>query len=221
MVKNPKALFSWSTGKDSAYALHEILKNPFFDIVGLITTVTDSFHRVSMHGVREALLDLQAERLNLPLHKIRIPYPCPNEVYEKKMADFLTQWKEKGVRHVIFADLFLEDIRAYRERNLARLEMEGVFPLWLRETRALAQEMIASGFKAKIVCVDLKKLSKDFCGLDFNQDFLAKLPPQIDPCGEKGEFHTFVYEAPHFNKRLPVQVGETVVRDGFAFTDIF
>lgn len=219
-VKKLKALLSWSSGKDSAFALYEILRSQEFEVVGLLTTVTDDFERVSMHGVRETLLERQAESLGLPLYKIRIPYPCPNEVYEKKMFDFLTGWKEKGVRHVIFGDLFLEDVRAYRVNNLAKLKMEGIFPLWLRNTKKLAEEMIAAGFKAHIVCVDPKKLPKNFSGRVFDEKLLADLPPACDPCGENGEFHTFVHAGPIFKKEIAVQTGETVEREGFVFTDL-
>ena len=215
-----KALLSWSSGKDSAFALGEVLRAKEFEVAGLLTTVTDGFNRVSMHGVREELLDRQAEEIGLPLYKIRIPFPCPNEVYEKKMSDFLIEWKGRGVRHMIFGDLFLEDVRAYRVKNLAKVGMEAIFPLWLRDTKALAQSMIDAGFKARIVCVDLKKLSKDFGGRAFDNKLLADLPQECDPCGEKGEFHTFVYGGPIFKKEISVQVGERVEREGFGFTDL-
>ena len=216
----PKALLSWSSGKDSAFALYEILRSKAFEVVGLLTTVTDDFKRVSMHGVREALLDRQAEEMGLPLYKIRIPYPCTNEVYEKKMKEFLTAFQKKGIRHVIFGDLFLEDLRNYRVKNLAKLQMEGVFPLWLCDTKKLAMEMISAGFKAHIVCIDPKKLPKNFSGREFDEKLLADLPPACDPCGENGEFHTFVHAGPIFKKGIAVQTGETVEREGFVFTDL-
>lgn len=219
-MKKRQALLSWSSGKDSAFALHEILRAGAFEILGLVTTVTDTFKRVSMHGVREALLEQQAEEAGLPLYKIRIPTPCSNEIYEKEMTDFLTAWKEKGMRHVIFGDLFLEDVRNYRVKNLAKVGMEGVFPLWLRDTKKLAQEMIDAGFKAHLVCVDPKKLPHNFSGRAFDKKLLADLPSGCDPCGENGEFHTFVHAGPIFKKPIPIQIGETVEREGFVFTDI-
>lgn len=218
-MSSPKALLSWSSGKDSAFALYEILRSGEFEVAGILTTVTDGFNRVSMHGVRETLLDLQAESLGLPLYKIRIPHPCPNKIYEKKMSDFLTSFQGKGVRHIVFGDLFLEDVRNYRIKNLAKVGMEGVFPLWLRDTKKLAREMITAEFKARLVCVDPKKISKNFAGRPFDNRLLADLPPACDPCGENGEFHTFVHAGPVFKKPIPIQKGETVKREGFVFTD--
>ncbi|MBI2082440.1 MAG: diphthine--ammonia ligase [Deltaproteobacteria bacterium] len=215
-----KALLSWSSGKDSAYTLFEVLKDGLYDVVGLVTTVTETFGRVSMHGVREEILDRQAESVGIPLHKIKIPSPCPNQLYEEKMETFLRSMKQEGVTHVIFGDLFLENLRRYREQNLAKLGLQGVFPLWLRDTKGLALKMIEDRFEAVITCIDPKKLPKKFCGSAFDHKFLASLPPHIDPCGENGEFHSMVHAAPIFKERIPVKVGKTVERDGFVFTDV-
>lgn len=220
MPPKTKAILSWSSGKDSAYSLFTILKENRFEIVELLTTVTATFNRVSMHGVREELLEAQAASLDLPLHKIRIPSPCPNEIYEAKMAEYLKARQAEGIRHVIFGDLFLADLRQYREQRLAELNMEGVFPLWLRNTQELAKMMIQDGFEAVLTCVDLKKLPKEFAGRKFDPTLLADLPSEVDPCGENGEFHSFVYGGPIFKKKIPIRVGETVEREGYAFADV-
>jgi len=215
-----KAILSWSSGKDSAMALHRVLKDKEFEVACLLTTVTERFHRVSMHGVREELLDAQAESMGYQVEKVLIPYPCPNEVYEEKMAKVLSVWKSKGVRHVIFGDLFLEDIRKYREERLSRIDMIPVFPLWRQNTLTLAREMLNSGFRALVTCVDPKKLDPSFAGRSYDQAFLNDLPVNVDPCGENGEFHTFTYDGPVFAKPIPVEVGERVMRDGFEFVDV-
>jgi uncharacterized protein (TIGR00290 family) len=173
-----------------------------------------------MHGVREELLEMQAESLGFQLQKVMIPYPCPNTVYEEKMREALQFWKKEGVTHVIFGDLFLEDIRRYREEKLALLNLTPVFPVWGRDTAKLAREMIASGFRAILSCVDPRKLDPNFVGRQFDLSLLRELPEGVDPCGENGEFHTFVYDGPRFKKPLRVHVGETVTRDGFQFADI-
>ncbi len=214
------AILSWSSGKDSAYTLYRVQQRLDYQVIGLVTTVTNDFKRVSMHGVREELLDQQAAAMRLPLHKIRIPHPCPNEIYEAKLGAFLLSQREEGVHHVIFGDLFLEDVRRYREQQLAALELEGVFPLWHEDTRRLAEEMIRAGFVATITCVDPKQLDGAFCGRRFDESFLTDLPAGVDPCGENGEFHSFVHDGPTFQKAISVQVGETTERDGFVFTDI-
>lgn len=211
---------SWCSGKDSAYALYEVLKADELEVVGLVTTVSSAFGRVSMHGVREVLLDKQAEMLGLPLHKILIPTPCPNEIYEREMTAMMDRLKGIGVEVFIFGDLFLEDIRSYRLGNLKRSRMEGVFPLWLKDTKVLAREMIRSGFKAKLTCVDSRKLSASFAGREFDETLLGELPGEIDPCGENGEFHTFVYGAPIFKQPIAIQVGQVVDREGFIFADL-
>ena len=216
----PKCLLSWSSGKDSAMALYRILAAKDYEVVGLLTTVNDQFHRVSMHGVREELLEMQAQATGLQLEKVMIPYPCPNEVYEEKMRQLLTHWKRKGVTHAIFGDLFLEDIRKYREEKLAQLDLTPVFPLWGKNTAALAAEMLRVGFRAVITCVDPRKLDPKFAGREFDHSLLAELPENVDPCGENGEFHTFVYDGPVFKQSISIRVGDAVNRDGFQFVDI-
>lgn len=215
-----KAILSWSSGKDSAMTLYRALESKEFEIVCLLTTITDRFHRISMHGVREELLDAQARSLGYPVEKVMIPYPCPNQVYEEKMSNVLLLWKSKGVRHVIFGDLFLEDIRKYREKKLSQIDMTPVFPLWLQDTATLAREMLKVGFRAVVTCVDPKKLDPTFAGRLFDETFLESIPPQVDPCGENGEFHTYVYDGPIFKQPIPVKVGELVTRDGFVFADL-
>jgi uncharacterized protein (TIGR00290 family) len=213
-MTRPKAIVSWSSGKDSAFALVEAQRE--LDIVGTITTITTAFGRVSMHGVREALLDRQLAELGLPCRKIGIPSPCPNDVYERELVAALRSAQADGVTHVVFGDLFLADIRAYRERLLAPLGLVPVFPLWLRDTRQLAREMLDAGIAATITCVDPKQLDRSFAGRAFG----AELPAGVDPCGEHGEFHTFVTAGPMFRRAIPIRVGETVERDGFVFTDL-
>jgi uncharacterized protein (TIGR00290 family) len=173
-----------------------------------------------MHGVREELLDLQAKSMKIPLEKVQIPYPCPNIVYEEKMQEVLSRWKKNGVTHVIFGDLFLEDIRKYRETNLMKLDLKPVFPVWGRDTTSLAREILRLGFQSILTCVDPKKLDPKFAGRQFDNSLLTDLPPSVDPCGENGEFHTFVYDGPIFHERIPVEVGESVLRDGFQFADV-
>jgi len=208
---------SWSSGKDSAHAFaeaHEV------DIVGLVTTVTAAFDRVAMHGVRRELLVRQAAALGLPLLTVEIPSPCPNDVYEQAFGAALLRARNDGITHVVFGDLFLEDIRAYRERQLAALGMTPVFPLWGRPTAALAREMLASGISARLTCVDPRVLDRSFAGRRFDEHLLADLPDHIDPCGERGEFHTFVTHSPRFSAPVDVAVGEVVERGGFVFADL-
>lgn len=216
----PKALIAWSSGKDSAWALHEARRLAELDIVGALTTVTDSFQRVSMHGVREALLRAQCEAAGLPEIIVRIPYPCPDEIYEREMAAAIADVKARGVTHIIFGDLFLQDIRAYREKQLAGTGITPVFPLWLQPTAALARAMIDGGVEAHLAVVDLKKLPASFAGRRFDAALLSEFPAGIDACGENGEFHTFVSAGPMLARKIPVRVGETVERDGFAFADL-
>jgi uncharacterized protein (TIGR00290 family) len=211
---------SWSTGKDSALALHRVREAGEIDVVALMTTMTTVFGRVSMHGVREALLDAQCERVGLPCFKVPIPSPCPNEVYEREMASVLERARVVGVTHVIFGDLFLADLRAYREARLAEVGMTGVFPLWMEPTRPLAAEMIRSGLKATVTCIDPRKLERTFASRTFDADFVASLPSDVDPCGENGEFHTFAWAGPMFAKPIDVVSGEVVERDGFVFADV-
>ena len=220
MAPHAKALIAWSSGKDSAWALHEARRAGEFDIVGAVTTVTDTFARVSMHGVREQLLLAQLDAAGLPAIVVRIPYPCPNEIYERAMAAAMADAQARGVTHVIFGDLFLQDIRAYREAKLKAIGITPVFPLWQRPTDALARAMIEAGVEAHLTVVDRKKLAADFAGRRFDRALLSELPAGTDPCGENGEFHSFVSAGPMLKRKIPVRVGETVERDGFAFADL-
>jgi uncharacterized protein (TIGR00290 family) len=215
-----KAIASWSSGKDSAFALHQAQLSGEFEVVGILTTVTSAYERVAMHGVRNVLLDRQAEALRLPSIKVPIPSPCPNEVYEREMSQVMEHLRTEGVTAMIFGDLFLEDIRAYREARLKEAGIEGVFPLWKRDTRVLAREMVACGVRARLTCVDPRKLDATFAGRSFDQSLLEALPPEVDPCGENGEFHTMVTAGPMFRESIEVAVGEVVVRDGFVFADL-
>ncbi len=219
-MTQPKALIAWSSGKDSAWALHEARQTGELDIVGALTTVTDSFARVAMHGVREELLHAQLAAAGLPAIVVRIPFPCPNEIYEREMAAAIEDAKARGISHMIFGDLFLEDVRAYRERQLAGTGIAPVFPLWQKPTAALAREMIAAGVQAHLSTVDLKKLPASFAGRRFDAALLDALPASADPCGENGEFHSFVSAGPMLKGRIAVKVGETVEREGFAFADL-
>ena len=220
MVQKPKALIAWSSGKDSAWALHEARREGAYDIVGALTTVTDTFERVSMHGVREELLRAQLDSAGLPSITVRIPFPCTNDIYEAKMAAAMQDAVAAGVTHVIFGDLFLEDLRAWREAKLAAINVKAVFPIWMRPTDVLAREMIAAGVEAHLAVVDLKKLSAGFAGRRFDASLLSDLPGAVDPCGENGEFHSFVSAGPMLSRKIPVSVGETVEREGFAFADL-
>ena len=216
----PKALLAFSTGKDSAFALHVVRQRGDLEVVGLITTVTAAYGRVSMHGVRIALLEVQANALDLPCTQVPIPTPCPNEVYERAFGEALGAARDGGVSHVIFGDLFLRDIRAYRERQIAALELAPVFPLWGRDTRQLAEEMIDAGLRATLTCVDPRRLPGSFAGRSFDRNLLAELPTEVDPCGENGELHTFVTDGPGFRAPVAVTVGDVVERDGFVFADL-
>ena len=216
----PTALIAWSSGKDSAWALHEARREGRYDIVGALTTVNDTFSRVAMHGVREELLMAQLEAAELAPVVVRIPYPCSNEIYEREIAAAMLAAQAGGITHVIFGDLFLEDIRAYREAKLNEIGMTAVFPLWQRPTDALAREMIAGGVEAHLATVDLKKLPADFAGRRFDFELLNALPSDADPCGENGEFHSFVSAGPMLSRKIAVRVGETVERDGFAYADL-
>ena len=220
MSARPKALIAWSSGKDSAWALHEVRRTAEFDIVGALTTVTETFGRVSMHGVREELLRAQLASAGLPAIVVHIPFPCSNEIYEQKMAAVLREAKTAGVTHMIFGDLFLEDVRAYRERQLAGTGITPIFPVWGRPTAALARKMIEAGVEAHLSTVDLKKLPASFAGRRFDSALLAVLPADADPCGENGEFHSFVSAGPMLSGKIAVRVGDTVERDGFAYADL-
>jgi uncharacterized protein (TIGR00290 family) len=215
-----KALVAWSSGKDSAWALHEARRSGNFEMVGALTTVTDAFGRVSMHGIREELLRAQLEAAGLRAFVLYIPFPCTNEVYEQKMSAALEDARAFGVTHMIFGDLFLADVRAYRERHLAGSGITPVFPVWGRQTAALAREMIGSGLEAHLSTVDLKKLPGSFAGRKFDGSLLAALPAGVDPCGENDKFHSFVSAGPMFSRDLTIRVGETIERDGFAYADL-
>lgn len=223
-VARPKAWLAWSSGKDSAWALHTVCAgcdpDCSFDVVALLTTVNETHQRVAMHAVRESLLEMQAVAAGLPLVKVPIPSPCSNEVYEQAMSEAMARARDEGVRHVIFGDLFLADVRAYRERQLAKCGMAPVFPLWGRDTRKLAEDMLAGGLSAYLTCVDPRKLDRSFAGRRFDQDLLAALPRAVDPCGENGEFHTFACAGPMFRAEIPITAGEIVERDGFVFADL-
>jgi uncharacterized protein (TIGR00290 family) len=218
-MSSPRAFVSWSSGKDSAFALYTARESGLADIVGVLTTTNEVFNRVAMHGVRNELLDRQVAALGLPLIKVPLPYPCPNDIYERRMAVAVEGIKAQGVHHMVFGDLFLEDVRAYREAKLATAGMVGLYPLWQRDTRSLAHDMIKSGVVAHLVCIDPKKLERSFVGRRFDEDLLAALPANCDPCGENGEFHTVVSAGPMFSAPIPISIGEVVERDGFVFAD--
>jgi uncharacterized protein (TIGR00290 family) len=215
-----KTLLSWSSGKDSAWALHVLRQNPEYDVAGLFTTVNARYERVAMHGVRLSVLRRQAEAAGLPLQVIDIPDPCSNEQYAEAMRRFVEQAAADGVRCMAFGDLFLQDIRDYREKQLAGTGIAPVFPLWNRPTRQLAREMLDAGLRAVITCVDPRKVSSDFAGREWSQALLDELPADADPCAENGEFHTLAVAGPMFQRPIPIEIGETVERDGFFFADV-
>lgn len=211
---------SWSSGKDSTYALQAIREDPAVTVTGLLVTLNAEADRVAIHAVRRSLLEAQAARLGLRLHLVEIPSPCSNEVYESRMAAAMATAVQEDVEAVVFGDLFLDDVRAYREHSLAATGIRPLFPLWERPTGQLAHEMIASGIRAVLTCVDPMRLPASFAGRAFDDQLLADLPPDVDPCGERGEFHTFVWDAPGFTSPIDVWTGEVVVRDGFVFCDV-
>jgi uncharacterized protein (TIGR00290 family) len=216
-----KALFSWSGGKDSALALYEVLGTRSRDIASLITTVTGDYDRVSMHGVRSLLLEMQADSLGIALEKVIIPRNASNEEYELSLEKALRKYKGSGVDSVIYGDIFLEEIRKYREEQLGELGLGCVFPIWGRDSLSLARTFIEAGFKAVVVCIDSTLLDGEFAGREFDRDFITGLPPEIDPCGENGEFHTFVYDGPIFRESVEFVKGEIVLRDGrFYYCDL-
>jgi uncharacterized protein (TIGR00290 family) len=220
MSPRESILFCWSGGKDSAMALHTLLQQSDIRIAALLTTVTEGYERISMHGVRRELLARQAQSIGLPLHEVRIPPQCVNPIYEARMEEALRIHFENGVRKVAFGDIFLEDLRAYREKNLARIGMTALFPIWKRDTRELIRSFHAHRFRAIAVCVDSKVLDPSFAGRELDESFFRDLPPHADPCGENGEFHTFVFDGPIFQSPIPVRTGEIVNRDGFIFCDL-
>jgi uncharacterized protein (TIGR00290 family) len=215
-----RILLSWSSGKDSAWSLHVLRQRAEYEVVGLLTTFNGEADRVAMHAVRRELVERQAAGVGLPLWPIPLPWPCSNEQYESLMAQTCAKVVAEGIEGMAFGDLFLEDVRAYREQQLKDTGLEPIFPVWGLPTRELALEMIASGVRAKLTCVDTEKLDRSFAGREFNESLLADLPGEADPCGERGEFHSFVYAGPMLKAVLPVSVGETVVRDQFVFKDL-
>ena len=213
-------LFCWSGGKDSAMALHTLLRLPDVRIVALLTTVTETYDRISMHGVRRELLVQQAQSIGLPLHEVRIPPQCVNPIYEARMEEALRIYYAEGVRTVAFGDIFLQDLRAYREKNLARIGMTALFPIWTRDTRELIRSFQAARFRAVAACIDPKVLDRSFAGRELDPSFFRDLPSGVDPCGENGEFHTFVFDGPIFHNPIPVRPGEIVERDSFIYCDL-
>ncbi len=213
-------LLSWSSGKDSTWALHLLSQRNDVRIAGLLTTFNKAADRVAMHAVRRSLVLAQAERIGVPLWPVELPWPCSNAAYEEIMRKVTERAVAQGIEAVAFGDLYLEDVRAYRERQLEGTGLEPLFPVWKIPTGQLARDMIAAGVKAKLTCVDPAKLDRSFAGRDFDLELLQDLPERIDPCGENGEFHTFVYEAPVFSAPIDVHMGEVVERDGFVFADI-
>lgn len=215
-----KVLVSWSSGKDSAWMVHVLRRRADVQLAGLLTTINEAAQRVAMHGVRIDVLEAQAAALGLPLWPIPIPSPCPNEVYERAMAAAVARAVGEGFTHVAFGDLFLEDVRRYREERLAGTGLAPLFPLFGSDTARLAREMIAGGLRARIAGLNPKVLDRRFAGREFDADLLAELPQDVDPCGERGEFHTCAYDGPMFSRRLEIETGITVERDGFVFTDL-
>lgn len=221
MSMNEKVIFTWSGGKDSAIALYELNRTHSYKISALLTTVTEDFDRISMHGVRRILLEQQAESLGLPLERVYITKNASNDEYVAKMRDKLMDYQSRGVLSVCFGDIFLEDLRKYREKNLSKIGMKGIFPIWKRDTTELAHTLIDLGFKAVITCVDSNVLDKKFVGRIYDKQFLHELPYSVDPCGENGEFHSFVYDGPIFRERIRFATGDIVLRDNrFYFCDL-
>jgi uncharacterized protein (TIGR00290 family) len=214
-----RVLVSWSSGKDCAWSLHLLRQQPGIEIVGLLTTINAEFDRVAMHGTRRSVLEAQAAAAGLPLWAIPLPWPCSNEIYEERMAEACHRAIEENVDAIAFGDLFLRDIRAYREKQLKDTGLEPLFPLWEIPTAELAQQMIAGGLRAKVVCVDSRQLDASFAGRDFDAELLRDLPAGVDPCGENGEFHSCVYDGPVFSRPIALEAGEAVNRDGFVYSD--
>ena len=215
-----KTLLSWSSGKDSAWTLQRLRSDERYEVVGLLTTINRVHDRVAMHAVRVELLESQAAAVGLPLLQIQIPSPCSNEEYEAAMTEAVGIAEAQGVEAMAFGDLFLEDIRAYREAKLAATRLRPVFPLWQSDTTQLAEEMIAGGLRARMTCVDPRVIPRELAGREFDRPLLAALPASADPCGERGEFHTFAYGGPMFERAVPIENGEIVERDGFVFADL-
>jgi uncharacterized protein (TIGR00290 family) len=215
-----RVMLAWSSGKDSAWALHCLRQAGGIEVLGLLTTMNEAFDRVAMHAVRRELLERQAAAAGLPLVTVPLPWPCANGEYERRMEDACARMLAAGAEAVAFGDLFLEDVRDYRVKQLARAGLEPLFPLWGMRTAELARAMIAAGQKARVTCVDPRKLDRGFAGRDYDEGFLAALPGGVDPCGENGEFHTFVYESPTFVRPVAIRDGDVVERDGFVFADV-
>lgn len=214
-----KTWLSWSSGKDSAWALQVLRQSTEYEVTGLFTTINGAFNRVAMHGVRVELLRLQAQAVGLPLYPIEIPYPCSDEQYDYAMTDFVMLARSNGVRCMAFGDLFLQDVRRYREERMQGTGIDTVFPLWGKPTRSLLDEMLAGGLRSCLTCVDPRVLPAEFAGRELTPELIRSMPPTIDPCGENGEFHTFVFDGPMFSQPLDVELGDVVERDGFVFAD--
>ena len=219
-IAEPAVLMSWSGGKDSCIALYEIQRAQNYRVAALLTTVTRDYDRISMHGVRRALLEEQAASLGIPLYQVLISKEASNDEYELKMAEAFSEYRERGINSIVFGDLFLEDIRAYREQFLARHNMQGLFPVWKRDTTHFIKEFINLGFKAVVTCVDAKVLDESFAGRVINETFLSSLPVDVDPCGENGEFHSFVFDGPNFTAPVKFSLGELVCRESYWFRDL-
>jgi uncharacterized protein (TIGR00290 family) len=215
-----RILLSWSSGKDSAWSLHVLRQNANYEVAGLLTTFNDAAGRVAMHAVRRELVEQQCAATGLPLWAVPLPWPCSNEDYESLMAKTCAKARAEGIEGVAFGDLFLEDVRAYREKQMQGTGLDAIFPLWGLDTEKLAREMIARGVKAKLTCIDTRKLDRSFAGRDYDADFLAALPPGVDPCGERGEFHSFVVAGPMLKEEIKVRVGASIVQEPFVFTDL-
>lgn len=215
-----RTLLSWSSGKDSAWSLHLLRQNPNYRVEALLTTFNGAASRVAMHAVRRELAAAQADRVGLPLWSVDLPWPCSNSEYEALMQGVCNRALASGITAMAFGDLFLEDIRAYRETQLKTTGITPVFPVWQIPTHRLATDLIDAGVRAKVTCVDPSKLNPSFAGRDYDHEFLRDLPASVDPCGENGEFHTFVHDAPVFSSAIPIRSGEIVTRDGFVFADV-
>ena len=220
MTPRPRAWMSWSSGKDSMFALDAVRSRGDIEVTALLCTVNADADRVAMHAVRRSLLQAQSEGLGLALVVVEIPSPCPNEIYEARMEEAFATALADGVTHMIFGDLFLRDVRAYREEHLAGTGIAPLFPLWDRPTDALARDMLTSGLKAVLTCVDTAQIDGSFVGRDYDAELLSELPPSVDPCGERGEFHTFVWDGPGFRSPISIEPGERVEMDGFVFCDL-
>jgi len=215
-----KTLLSWSSGKDSAWALQVLRRQPEFEVVGLLSTINEEFDRIAMHAVRVTLLRQQAESAGLPVRLVKLPFPCSNAIYEERLGEIIAAMRVEGIEAIAFGDLFLAHVRQYRERMMEGTGIMPLFPLWGRPTAELAREMLAGGLRAQITCIDPRCLPKSLAGREYNSDFVDSLPAGVDPCGENGEFHSFAFDGTMFSRRIGFTVGETVERDSFVFTDL-